>query len=200
MRVIGLTGGLGSGKSTVARMLADRGAVVLDADVIAREVVEPSTEGYREVVEAFGDGVVAPDGSLDRQALAREVFGDPSRRRVLEGIIHPRVGMRIAERLSELSSTDAVVVLDIPLLAESKSGTASAAERIVVVTAPEETRVRRAVDRGMDPEDARARIAAQAGDGERRAIADHEIRNDGTLEELEQQVDALWRELTGAGA
>ncbi len=200
MRVIGLTGGLGSGKSTVARMLADRGAVVLDADVIAREVVEPSTEGYREVVDAFGEAVVAPDGTLDRPALAREVFADPAKRRVLEGIIHPRVGMRIAERLSELSSTDALVVLDIPLLAESRSGTASAAERIVVVTAPEETRLQRVVDRGMDAEDARARMAAQADDDERRAIADHEIANDGTLEETEERVDALWRELTGAGA
>lgn len=194
MFVVGLTGGIGSGKSTVARMLAERGAVIIDADALAREVVEPGTDGFAQVVDRFGDEVVAADGSLDREALASIVFDDEHARADLNAIVHPAVGERMAARMAaaEEHDPDGVVVLDIPLLAET--GRTDGYAAVVVVVAPEDVRVERLHrDRGMDPSDARARIAAQASDDERRAIATHVIDNGGDLDDLERQVDEIWQ-------
>jgi dephospho-CoA kinase len=188
---IGLTGGIGSGKSTVSRLLAERGAVIVDADLIAREVVEPGTPGLAAVVEAFGDAVVAADGSLDRPALARVVFGDPEARARLDGIVHPLVRARAAE-IAAGAPPDAVVVHDVPLLAET--GQASSYDLVVVVETDPETRIARLVQRGLTAEDARARIAVQATDDERRAIADVVLDNSGSPEQLAAQVDRLWAE------
>lgn len=194
--LVGLTGGMGSGKSTVSRMLAQRGAVVVDADALAREVVEPGTDGYGAVVARFGDRVVRDDGSLDREALARTVFEDEAARADLNAIVHPRVAQRIVERVAEVSERDpdALVVLDVPLLVEAGQERAYAA--VVVVVAPEDTRVERVVrERAMDPGAVRARIAAQASDEERRAVATHVIDNSGDLAELARQVDEVWADL-----
>lgn len=177
-------------------MLADRGAVIIDADELAREVVAPGTDGLREVVDRFGDEVLAADGSLDRDALARIVFDDDTARADLNEIVHPKVGERMAGRIAAAEETDpdAIVVLDIPLLAES--GRADGYAAVVVVTAPEDVRVERlAHDRGMDPDDARARIRAQATDDERRAVATHVVDNSGDLDDLRAQVDEVWNDL-----
>jgi dephospho-CoA kinase len=188
---IGLTGGIGSGKSTVSRLLADRGAIVVDADVIAREVVEPGTPGLAAVVEAFGAGVLGGDGSLDRPALASVVFADPEARARLDAIVHPLVRAR-ATQLAAAAPADAVVVHDVPLLAET--GQAASYDLVVVVEADVDTRVARLVQRGLTAEDARARIAVQATDDERRAIADVVLDNSGTPEQLAEQVDRFWAE------
>jgi dephospho-CoA kinase len=188
---IGLTGGIGSGKSTVSRLLAEHGAVIVDADVIAREVVEPGTPGLAAIVEAFGRAVHTADGSLDRPALAAVVFADPGARAQLDGIVHPLVRARAAE-LEAGAPPDAVVVHDVPLLAET--GQASSYDLVVVVEADPGTRVARLVQRGLTAEDARARIAAQASDEQRRAIADVVLDNSGTPDELEAQVDRFWAE------
>ena len=188
---IGLTGGIGSGKSTVSRLLAERGAVIIDADVIAREVVEPGTPGLAAVVEAFGAEVLAPDGSLDRPALAAVVFADPESRRRLDGIVHPLVRARAIE-VAAAAPTDAVLVNDVPLLVET--GQASSYDLVLVVEADPETRIARLVQRGLTAEDARARIAVQATDDERRAVADVVLDNSGTPEELATQVDRFWTE------
>ncbi len=186
---VGLTGGIGSGKSTVAGRLAEHGAVVIDADRIAREVVEPGTEGLAEVRAAFGDDVVR-DGELDRAALARRVFTDEAARATLNGIVHPRIGARTAE-LMAAAAEDAIVVHDVPLLVENNLGPAY--HLVLVVDAPEEERVRRVVrDRGMAEEDARARIRSQAGEAARRAAADVWLDNGGTPDEVLAVVDALW--------
>ena len=186
---IGLTGGIGSGKSTVARLLAERGAHVVDADVLAREVVEPGTPGLAAVVGAFGDRVLTPDGALDRPALAAVVFRDPDARARLDGIVHPMVRDRAVERIAALPA-DAVVVQDIPLLVET--GQAGSFDLVLVVEADLGTRVARLVDRGLTEGDARARIAAQATDDERRAAAVVVLDNSGTVEELAEQVDRFW--------
>jgi dephospho-CoA kinase len=188
---MGLTGGIGSGKSTVAGLLAARGARVVDADRIAREVVEPGTPGLAAVVEAFGPQVLTPDGALDRPALAAIVFADPAARARLDGIVHPLVRARAAE-LVAAAPPDAVVVQDVPLLVET--GQAGAYDLVLVVEADLETRVRRLVQRGLGAEDARARIAAQATDEQRRAVADVVLDNSGTREELEAQVERFWAE------
>jgi dephospho-CoA kinase len=193
---VGLTGGVGSGKSTVAALLADHGAVVIDADAIAREVVEQGTPGFDAVVAAFGDGIVV-DGRLDRPALAKLVFDDDEARSRLNAIVHPLVGERTAELMAQ-APPDAVVVYDVPLLVESKL--ADGFDAVVVVLAPEELRLRRLVERGMPEADARARMAKQASDAERRAVADEIITNDGTREDLRRQVDAVWSRLTGPSA
>ena len=188
---IGLTGGIGSGKSTVAGLLAARGARIVDADRIAREVVEPGTPGLAVVVAAFGHGVLTPDGALDRPALAAVVFADPDARRRLDGIVHPLVRARAAE-LVAAAPPDAVVVQDVPLLVET--GQAGSYDLVLVVQADLATRVRRLVGRGLSEEDARARIAAQATDEQRRAVADVVLDNSGTVEELEAQVERFWTE------
>jgi dephospho-CoA kinase len=188
---IGLTGGIGSGKSTVSRLLAARGAVIVDADLIAREVVEPGTPGLAAVAEAFGTDVLAADGSLDRPALAAVVFADPEARQRLDGIVHPLVRARATE-LAAAAAPDAVVVNDVPLLVET--GQASSYDIVLVVEAEPEARVSRLVQRGLTAEDARARIAVQATDAQRRAVADAVLDNSGTPEELEAQVEEFWTE------
>jgi dephospho-CoA kinase len=186
---IGLTGGIGSGKSTVSALLAERGAVIIDADRIAREVVEPGTPGLAAVVAAFGDGVVGPDGGLDRPALAAVVFVDPGARARLDGIVHPLVRARAAE-VAAAAPPDAVLVHDIPLLVET--GQAGRYDLVLVVQADLDTRVARLVARGMTEDDARARVAAQATDEQRAAVADAVLDNSGTREELAAQVDRFW--------
>jgi dephospho-CoA kinase len=188
---IGLTGGIGSGKSTVARLLAERGAQVVDADVLAREVVAPGTAGLAAVVAAFGEDVLTADGALDRPALAARVFGDPEARARLDGIVHPLVRARAAEAIAVLPS-DAVVVQDIPLLVET--GQAGGFDLVLVVEADVATRVARLVARGLTEDDARARIAAQATDEQRRAVADVVLDNSGTPEQLAEQVELFWSE------
>jgi dephospho-CoA kinase len=194
---VGLTGGIGSGKSTVSRLLSSYGAVVVDSDQIAREVVAPGTPGLAAVVAEFGTAVLAPDGSLDRPALGAVVFADPERLAALNAIVHPLVGARQAELEAEAVAQDAaVVVFDVPLLAENHLE--SLYDQVVVVDCPVEVAVARLVEhRGMAEEDARARISHQATREERRAIATHVLDNSGTPEELERQVVALWSELTG---
>jgi len=186
---IGLTGGIGSGKSTVSRLLAEHGAVIVDADAIAREVVEPGTPGLAAIVEAFGISILAADGSLDRPALAAVVFADPEARKRLDAIVHPLVRARAAE-VAAAAPADAVVVNDVPLLVET--GQAGSYDLVLVVEADPATRVARLVQRGLTAEDARARMAAQATDEQRRAVADVVLDNSGTPEELEAQVDRFW--------
>jgi dephospho-CoA kinase len=188
---IGLTGGIGSGKSTVSALLAGRGAVIVDADRIAREVVEPGTEGLAAVVEAFGAQVLTADGSLDRPALAAVVFSDPAARARLDAVVHPLVRRRTAE-LVAAAPDDAVVVNDVPLLVET--GQAGSYDVVLVVEAHPEIRVARLVQRGLTEDDARARIASQATDEQRRAVADVVLDNSGTPEELAEQVDRFWAE------
>ncbi|MEV5708074.1 dephospho-CoA kinase [Actinoallomurus sp. NPDC052274] len=193
MLSVGLTGGIGSGKSEVSRRLAEHGAVIVDADAAAREVVEPGTPGLAEVVAEFGDGVLRPDGSLDRERLGSIVFADEERRARLNAIVHPRVGERMRE-LVEQAPPDAIVVYDVPLIAEN--GLAGMYDLVVVVDAPVEEQVRRLTGRrGMTEADARARIAAQATRERRLEIADRVIDNSGPLERLAELVDELWAEL-----
>ncbi|WP_215545827.1 dephospho-CoA kinase [Amycolatopsis sp. CA-230715] len=187
---VGLTGGVGAGKSTVATRLAEHGAVVVDADRIAREVVEPGTDGLAELVAAFGEDILTPSGALDRQALAAKAFASDEARRTLNAITHPRIGARTAELIGE-AAPDAVVVHDVPLLVEG--GLAPYYHVVVVVDAPVETRVRRLVSaRGMAEEDARARIAAQATEADRRAVADVWLDNGGHQDAVLSEVDSLW--------
>jgi dephospho-CoA kinase len=188
---IGLTGGIGSGKSTVSALLASRGAVIVDADRIAREVVEPGTPGLARIVETFGERVLAADGSLDRAALAAVVFADAEARSRLDGIVHPLVRARAAELIAAVPP-GTVVVNDVPLLVET--GQASSYDVVLVVEADPATRVSRLVQRGLTAEDARARIAVQASDEQRRAVADVVVDNSGTPEELAEQVDRFWAE------
>ncbi len=192
---MGLTGGVGSGKSTVSAMLAELGAVVIDADLLAREVVARGTDGLAEVEAAFGPDVLTPDGQLDRAAMGAIVFADESKRRTLEAIIHPRVRARGAE-MEAAAGEGVVVVHDIPLLAET--GQASAFDAVIVVDVPVETQVERLVSlRGMTREEAEARVAAQATREDRLAIATHVVDNTGTLEQLRARVDAVYAELAG---
>jgi dephospho-CoA kinase len=191
---IGLTGGIGAGKSTVAALLAERGARVVDADRIAREVVEPGTPGLAAVVAEFGQDVLTADGALDRPALAALVFGDPAARARLDAVVHPLVRARAAELVAG-APADAVVVQDVPLLVET--GQAGSFDLVLVVEAEPDVRVARLVDRGLSAEDARARIASQATDEQRRAVADVVLRNDGDRDTLAAQVDRLWHERIG---
>lgn len=186
----GLTGGIGAGKSTVATRLVERGAVLVDSDVIAREVVEPGTAGLAAIVEAFGRDVLGADGRLDRPALAAVVFSDAGARRTLDGIVHPLVRAR-SDEIVAAAPADAIVVQDIPLLVEG--GMAPTFPLVVVVGVDAEERVRRLVSaRGMSEQDARARIAAQAGDEQRRAVADVWLDNSGEPDDTRRRVDALW--------
>ena len=192
---VGLTGGVASGKSTVSALLAGHGAVVVDADLLAREVVAPGTDGLAEVVEAFGPQVLTAAGELDRAAVGALVFADERARRRLEAVIHPRVRERGA-RLEAGAGPDALVVHDIPLLVET--GQASSFAAVLVVDVPVETQVRRMVElRGLSEADARARVAAQATREERLAAATHVIDNTGTLDDLRERVAEVVAELTG---
>lgn len=187
---IGLTGGIGAGKSTVSATFAECGGIIVDGDVIAREVVDPGTEGLAQLVEAFGEDILLPDGALNRPALAAKAFVDDEKRAKLNGIVHPLVGRRRQEIIDAVHD-DAVVVEDIPLLVET--GMAPAFPLVVVVTADIETRVTRVVQqRGMDEADARARIKAQAPEEQRRAIADVLLDNSGSEAELVEGARALW--------
>ncbi|WP_328325508.1 MULTISPECIES: dephospho-CoA kinase [unclassified Streptomyces] len=194
MLKVGLTGGIGAGKSEVSRLLVSYGAVLIDADRIAREVVEPGTPGLAAVVEAFGESVLAGDGSLDRPALGSIVFADPDRLATLNSIVHPLVGARSAE-LEGLAQADSVVIHDVPLLTEN--GLAPLYDLVIVVDAAPETQLDRLVRlRGMQESEARARMAAQATREQRREIADILIDNDGPLDALEPQVRSVWAQLT----
>lgn len=187
---IGLTGGIGAGKSSVTATFAQCGGVIVDADVIAREVVEPGTEGLAALVAAFGDDILSPDGALDRPALAAKAFQDDEARKTLNGIVHPLVGRRRAEIIAAVPE-DAVVVEDIPLLVES--GMAPLFPLVVVVHADAELRVARLVEqRGLTEADARSRIAAQADDEQRRAVADVWLDNSGTPEALAERAREVW--------
>lgn len=190
--IVGLTGGIGAGKSAVAARLAEHGALVVDADVVAREVVAPGTEGLAAVVAAFGSGVLANDGSLDRQRLGALIFADDEARARLNAIVHPLVSQRSAELAAD-APDDAVVVHDVPLLVEN--ALAPAYDVVVVVLADENVRIQRLRDtRGMREDEARARMAAQTTDDQRRAVADAVLDNSGTLADLHRQVDDLWRD------
>ncbi len=196
MDVIGLTGGIAAGKSTVARRLAEHGAVIIDADALARAAVEPGSSGLTAVREQFGDGVIASDGSLDRGALGQLVFTDESARVALNAIIHPEVARLYRERLAEIEREQphAIVVYDVPLLVEARSADEFAL--IVVVHAPADVRIERLMAlRGIDRASAEHRVGAQATDDERLAVSDVIIDTSGTLESTEQQTDALWRQL-----
>ncbi|MFD7698593.1 dephospho-CoA kinase [Streptomyces caelestis] len=193
MLKVGLTGGIGAGKSEVSRLLVECGAVLIDADRIAREVVEPGTPGLAAVVDAFGAEVLTADGRLDRPKLGSIVFADPERLAVLNAIVHPLVGARSRE-LEEAAAEDAVVVHDVPLLTEN--GLAPLYDLVIVVDASPGTQLDRLVGRrGMTAEDARARMAAQATREQRREIADIVVDNDVPLDELEQRVQDVWSEL-----
>lgn len=189
-----MTGGIASGKSTVAQLLVDRGAVLVDADRIAREVVEPGTAAWSKIVEHFGSGILMPDRTINRTALGEVVFNDRAKLAVLNEITHPEVMRRIADRLEELSGTDHVVVVDVPLLTEV--GATDMFDVIVVVAAGAEVQRERLLrSRGMTKDHADARIASQADHAERAAIADEVIANDGSLDDVVAQVDALWSRL-----
>ncbi|MEB7504828.1 dephospho-CoA kinase [Arthrobacter koreensis] len=191
MLKVGLTGGIAAGKSLVARTLVDCGAVLIDADALAREVVEPGTAGLAAVVDAFGPQVLAADGTLDRPALAAIVFGNEEKRAALNSIVHPLVRARAAELAAQVPE-DGILVQDIPLLVET--GQAGNFDFVLVVEAPVEERLARMVrDRGMKPEDARARIDAQATAEDRAAVAHAVLENTGTPEELVEAVQELWR-------
>ncbi|WP_043669602.1 dephospho-CoA kinase [Clavibacter michiganensis] len=198
MQVIGLTGGIAAGKTVVADRLAELGAVRIDADRLAREVVEPGTPALAEIARRFGSGVIQADGSLDRPALGAVVFQDPDARRDLEAITHPAVRALSARRMAEAGEADpdAVVVYDIPLLVES--GRVDEFDRIVVVHAPRAERIRRLVElRGMAAEEAERRIASQASDEDRLAVADDVIDSGVSLDSTLAQTDRLWANLSG---
>jgi dephospho-CoA kinase len=188
--LVGLTGGIGSGKSTVSAMLAGRGAVIVDADAITRSLQQPGQPVFEAMVERFGPGIVGADGLLDRPAVASIVFTDEQAKKDLEAIVHPAVGAEMVRRLQEHAGTDAMVIYDVPLLVESgKTGYGA----VVVVDVDPEVAVQRLIDhRGFDEADARNRIANQVSREQRLAVADRVVDNSGTIAELEAQVDELW--------
>jgi len=193
---VGLTGGIGSGKSEVARRLAEHGAVLIDADVAARQVVEPSSPGLTRIAAAFGDGVLRPDGSLNRERLGEIVFADPGLRAELNAIVHPlvREWMQEAEHAAVQTDGDAIVVHDVPLLAESRGK--AGFDPVIVVDVPPELQLERLVRlRGMPAEQARARMAAQASREQRLAVADIVIDNSGSLDDLDRRVAEVWADL-----
>lgn len=197
MYLVGLTGGIASGKSTVANRFAERGMELIDADEVAREVVLPGTEAWKEIVEHFGHGVLDDDGFVDRPALGRIVFANPDKRTLLNEITHPRVVSRIADQLEVLTAFDGVVVIDVPLLVEA--GVNRGYEAIVVVATQPETQLRRLVqDRGMDADEAQRRVDAQAPLERKLALATHVIWNEDTLDELREATDRVADELLAA--
>ncbi len=190
MLLLGLTGGIGSGKSTVSAEFARRGAVVIDADLVVRELQSPGGAVLAAMVEHFGDGILAEDGTLNRQAVADIVFNDPEQLKALNAIVHPKVGEEIDGRIEAQRETDNVVILDVPLLVESK---AYETEGIIVVDTDPEVAVQRLVEfRGFNADDARARMKLQATREERRAVAAFIVPNDGSQEELMTHIDACW--------
>lgn len=196
MKLVALSGGIASGKSTIARRLSELGAVHIDADALAREAVAPGSQGLRAIRARFGDGVIAADGSLDRPALGQLVFSDADRLAALNGIVHPEVRRLAQERLDEIERADprAVVIYDVPLLVEA--GVDLPWDLVVIAEAPAEVRRQRMVElRGMSPEEAERRIANQASDDERRAVADVVVDTGGSLERTLEQTDALWERL-----
>ena len=200
MRIIGLTGGIAAGKSTVSRRFAAHGAVVVDADRLARDAVAPGSPGLQAVRERFGNTVIAPDGSLDRPALGAVVFADPEARKALEAITHPEVWRLAQQRFdaAEAADPDAVVVYDVPLLAEGQGNRPLRFDAVVVVDAPAAVRIDRLVEhRGMPRDDARRRVAAQASDADRLALADHVVDATGTLPQTLRSADEVWARLVG---
>jgi dephospho-CoA kinase len=194
--LVGLTGGIGSGKSTVARLLEKRGAVVFDADRLARDAVAPGTAAHDRVVERFGPEILCPTGEIDREALAEIVFADPAARRDLEAIVHPEVRRMFAEGVEPYQETGKIVVFSAPLLVET--GMHSELQVLIVVATTEEAQAERLMrDRGMSEADVRSRIAAQMPLEAKAEAADFIIDNDGTLEDLEGQVDCVWADLQG---
>jgi dephospho-CoA kinase len=201
MKLIGLTGGIASGKSTVAKRFVERGAVLVDADALAREVVEPGTPGLAEIERVFGPSVLSPDGSLNRPALGAIIFADADKREQLNAITHPAIWKRGLELFAdaEARDPDVVVVYDVPLLAEAAEDRPMKFDFIVVVEAALETRVDRMVNlRGMSRAEAEGRLGAQASDDDRRKLADVLIDANGTLEHTLEQVDSLWAELSAS--
>lgn len=194
MKRVGLTGGIGAGKSTVARMLASRGVVIVDSDAIAREVVAPGTAGLAEIVDAFGPGVLHPDGSLDRPGLGRIVFNDANALRRLEQITHPRITVESARLIDDAEAAGApVLVHDIPLLVEN--GLPETFEAVIVVEAPDELRLERLAERGLPRDQALERMKAQATNEQRREAATYLIINDGSTDDLRARVDEVWEAL-----
>lgn len=195
MKLVGLTGGIGSGKSTVSLLLAERGAVIVDADAITRQVQQPGSPVLAALAEQFGATTLCPDGSLDRAAVASIVFGDADALKALNRIVHPAVRAEMDRQVAEQSETDRAVVLDIPLLTENPR---KGLQGTIVVDVAVEIQVERLVgSRGFDEADARARIARQASRQQRLAIADFVVDNNGSLVELEPQIDGLWKWLDG---
>jgi dephospho-CoA kinase len=192
--IVGLTGGIGSGKSTVCAMLARKGAKVVDADAIVHSLQVPGEVVFDEMVEAFGRDILLPDGTLDRAKVGQIVFADQEKRQQLQAIVWPRVGERVREMI-ESATEDDVVILDVPLMAEATDGSRRLAQTIVVVDASEATQLRHLAEKGVSADVAKARMAAQASREERLKLANHVIHNDGSLDELAKQVDALWEEL-----
>jgi len=190
---IGLSGGIGSGKSTVAKILADFGAVVIDADAIAKEVLEPGQVGFENVVHSFGDSVLDSSGNIDRKSLAVLVFQNPDQLSKLEGIVHPAVVARVAQIRESLSET-AIVVYDTPLLVEKQMQ--NQFDKVLIVIADLDIRKERLVGRGLEISDIEARFANQADDAERTAVADFVITNNGSVQELRDSVTKLWQQLT----
>jgi dephospho-CoA kinase len=201
VRIIGLTGGIAAGKSTVSRRWAEHGAVIVDADRLAREAVEPGSPGLAAIEQRFGPAVIAADGSLDRPALGAIVFRDADARAALNAITHPEVWRLAQERFAAAEAADpgAVVVYDVPLLAEASEGRPLRFDAVVVVDAPAAARVERLVaERGMDRAEAERRIGAQASDAERLALADHVVNATGTVADTIRSADAIWRLVAGS--
>jgi len=199
VRIIGLTGGIAAGKSTVSARWAEHGAVVVDADKLARDAVAPGSDGLRRVAERFGPGVIAADGSLDRPALGAIVFADPAARKDLEAITHPEV-WRLAQAAfdaAEAADPDAVIVYDVPLLAEARGSRPLRFDAVVVVDAPAAQRIERLVEhRGTTRQEAERRVASQASDAERLALADHVVDATGTVADTIRSADEVWERLT----
>lgn len=203
MLVVGLTGGIGAGKSTAAALFADLGAAVIDVDAIGREVLAPGGRAEAGVVDEFGLGILDEEGCIDRGKVAAEVFGQPGRLAALEAISHPAINAELDDRLQQLADGGAVgvVVLDMAVLTESRLGQLESGRGytvVVVVEAPEEVRLPRLVERGLTEEQARARMASQANDAQRRELADHVIVNGGSPDQLASAVQQVWAELTKA--
>jgi len=197
--IVGLTGGIGAGKTAVAALFAERGAVVIDVDAVGREVLEPSGRAYGPVVAAFGPGIVDESGRIDRAALARVVFADPAQLAILTAISHPAINAELVARLDALPA-HSVVILDMAILAESNLGRSDpehSYQFVVTVEAPVEVRVERAVRRGMDADEVRRRMSAQASEDQRRALADVVVVNDSDLAAVAAQVDQVWAQLAG---